>query len=96
MAENRKKEREAFGKVMTDWFELPGDLVLDLPKITLIGRQELSIENHRGIIECSTNRMRVNLARGYLEIQGKDLEIRSLCSEEIQFIGRIDQLLFFE
>ena len=96
MAENEKKEREVLGKVVTDWFELPGDLVLDLPKITLLGRNELTIENHRGIIECAPERMRINLARGYLEIQGKDLQIRSLCAEEIQLMGRVDQILFLE
>lgn len=96
MPDKEKKEREALGRVMADWLELPGDLVLDLPKITLLGRNEMTIENHRGMIECSTTRMRVNLARGYLEIQGENLQIRSLYADEVQFIGQIGQVRFLE
>ena len=99
MAENDKNNRrnyEKLGRAVTSWFELPKDLVLDLPKITMIGRSEIAVENHRGIIQCSEACMRINLARGYLEIQGQDLQIHSLCAEEIQFTGQINQILFLE
>ena len=93
---NNRNNYERLGRAVTDWFELPKDLVLELPKITMIGRSEIAVENHRGIIKCSADCMRINLARGYLEIQGTDLQIRSLCAEEIQFAGQINQILFLE
>ena len=91
-----KNGTERLGRAVTDWFELPQDLVLDLPRIILLGRNEITIENHHGIIECTEERMRINLSRGYLEIQGTDLQIRSLYAEELQLIGQIEQLRFVE
>ena len=61
-----------------EFLEIPKDLVLDLPKVTIIGRNEIYLENHRGIIEYLPNRLRINLSRGFIEIEGTDLEIKAL------------------
>lgn len=83
-----EKKREAI-KVMADLLEIPRDLVLDLPKLTVIGRNEIHLENHRGIIEYSLNRVRVNLSRGYLELEGSDFEIKALLPDEMLIVGEI-------
>ena len=95
MAENGRRQQER-GKRGTGWMPLPADLVLNVPRITLTGREDLLIENHRGIMECQPQRMRINLARGYLEITGQSLQIRSLCAEEIQLTGTVEQMTFVE
>ena len=59
------KRREAISKAMAEFLEIPKDLVLDLPKVTVIGRNELYLENHKGIIEYGLERLRVNLSRGF-------------------------------
>ena len=33
---------------------------MDLPRITLIGNLQLFVENHKGIIEYSDSRIRIN------------------------------------
>lgn len=91
---NRRKE--VLGKAVADFLEIPKDLVLDLPKITVIGRNELYLENHRGIIEYSTQRLRINLSRGFLEIQGEKLEIKVLMPEEIQVWGEIQAIKYLD
>jgi len=53
-------------KGIADLLELPRDIVLDLPKITLLGNLQLYIENHKGIIEYSTSLVRVNTKQVYL------------------------------
>jgi len=90
------KRREIIGMAMADFLEIPRDLVLDLPKITVIGMSELYLENHRGIIEYSSNRMRINLIRGYLEIEGDGLEIKALLPEEMKVTGNIVNLRYLE
>ena len=92
----KEKKSGIVGQVMADWLNLPEDVVLDLPKIILLGRNEVKIENHRGLIECADSRMRINLARGFLEICGKELQIRSLCAEDISLVGQVDQVSFWE
>ena len=64
-----EKNRDTLNRVMADFLEIPRDLVMDIPKLTLIGRNELYIENHRGIIEFQADLLRINLSR-VIEIQG--------------------------
>lgn len=91
-----EKRREAISRAMADFLEIPKDLVLDLPKITIIGRNELYLENHRGIIEYTLNLLRINLSRGFVEIEGKDLEIKALMPDEISIYGTIKSIKYHD
>lgn len=91
-----EKNKDIISRAMADLLEIPKDLVLDIPKITLIGKSELFLENHRGIIEYSSQRMRINLSRGFLEILGNQLEIRALLPDEIKIEGDINSCRFFD
>ncbi len=91
-----EKNKDIISRAMADLLEIPKDLVLDIPKITLIGKNELFLENHRGIIEYSSQRMRINLSRGFLEILGNQLEIRALLPDEIKIEGDINSCRFFD
>jgi sporulation protein YqfC len=89
--QNRK---EVFNRVMADFLEIPRDLVMDIPKVTMIGRNELLLENHRGIIEYRNDLLRINLSRGFLEIQGSNIEIKALTPEDISLVGDINAVIF--
>jgi len=91
-----EKNKDIISRAMADLLEIPKDLVLDIPKITLIGQSELFLENHRGIIEYSSQRMRNNLSRGFLEILGNQLEIKALLPDEIKIEGDINSCRFFD
>ncbi len=89
-----EKGRETFNRVMADFLEIPKDLVMDIPKLTVVGKNELYLENHRGIIEYRVDMLRINLSRGFLEIQGNNLEIKTLMPEELFVIGEINAVIF--
>jgi len=91
-----EKRREIISKAMADFLEIPGDLVLDIPKLTITGRAELHLENHKGIIEFSTERMRINLSRGFLEIIGDNLEIQALMPDEMKVAGEIRGIKYLD
>lgn len=90
------KRREVISRAVADLLEIPKDLALDLPRITLVGKGELFIENHRGIIEYSLERLRVNLSRGYIEIEGQGLEISALMPDELAIVGEIRSLRYMD
>ena len=56
---------------MTDVLELPKDLVLNLPRITMVGNIQLTIENHRGVILYSDRRIRVAVSGASLLSKAK-------------------------
>ncbi|MGI6452992.1 MAG: sporulation protein YqfC [Syntrophomonadaceae bacterium] len=89
-------KKEILGKAMAEFLEIPKDIVLDLPKVTIIGHSELYLENHRGIIEYSLDRIRVNLIRGFMEIEGNNLQIRALMPEEMSITGEIRSIKYFD
>ena len=88
--------REIITKAMAELLEIPGDLVLDLPRLTITGRTELYLVNHKGIIEYSTVRMRINLSRGFLEVDGKNLEIQTLMPDEMRVLGEISSIKYID
>ncbi|HHV15900.1 MAG TPA: sporulation protein YqfC [Gelria sp.] len=91
--ENRK---DTIRQAVAEFLDIPKDLVLDLPKVTLVGRNELYIENHRGVIEYNLNRLRINLIRGYLEIEGNDLEIKALMADEMKITGEVSVIKYMD
>lgn len=74
---------------VVDLLEMPRDVMLDLPKLTMIGNQELLIENHRGIIEYSQQQIRVNSSVGQITIKGIELMLKNLKSDEMLVEGKI-------
>jgi len=90
------KRKEAISKAMTDFLEIPRDLVFNLPKLTVIGRTEIYLENHRGIIEYSLNRLRISLSRGFLQIEGQNLEIKALMPDEMSISGEVHSIKYID
>lgn len=77
-----------------DFLEIPQDALLDLPRITIIGDLRLFLENHRGIIEYTSEKIRVSVSGGQLEITGQNLALKNIKPDEIAVEGRIDTLAF--
>lgn len=80
--------------LMTEFLELPKDLVLDLPRITLVGNVQLTLENHRGVILYTDTHIRVAVARGEIVIAGKKLTLRSILPDEIIIDGTINNVSY--
>lgn len=81
--------RAPLGRRLIDLLDLPPDVILDLPKISLIGDYQLSLENHRGLIEYNPDLVRVSTNRGKIRVRGVDLSIKSILKEELLLTGQI-------
>jgi sporulation protein YqfC len=69
--------------------DLPQDVVLDLPRITMIGGLQVTVENHRGILHFSPDNLRLAMDNGIMEVTGQDLIIRNIGAEEVFVEGKI-------
>jgi len=74
--------------------DLPQDVLLDLPRITLVGNQELTVENHQGVRHFSENKMILSLHQGALEIEGDELMIRAILPQEVMIEGIIRNIKY--
>jgi sporulation protein YqfC len=79
---------------MSELFELPKDIVLNVPKLTMIGYGDLLIENFKGIIEYDNDRIRINTNCGIIKITGSGLGIKEITSEDLMVNGTITSLEF--
>ncbi|HZK25252.1 MAG TPA: sporulation protein YqfC [Oscillospiraceae bacterium] len=79
---------------LVDAMELPKEIILNLPKVTIIGNVQCYIENHRGVIEYSSERVRVAINSGELIVSGQDLFIRYMANEEIAVDGSINAVQY--
>lgn len=69
--------------------DFPKEVLLNLPKITIIGNTQITVENHRGIIEYIPERIRINSTIGMIRISGKNLIINSVMTEILVITGKI-------
>jgi len=69
--------------------DLPQDVALDLPRITMIGGLQLTVENHRGVLHFSPQSLRLRMDRGEVEVTGENLIIRTIGTEEVFVEGKI-------
>jgi len=79
---------------LIDIFDLPKDIVLDLPRITAIGSGQLLIENHRGIVSFTSEMVVIGYKEGRVIIEGRSFELCSINMEEILLTGEIERLTF--
>jgi sporulation protein YqfC len=83
---------------MNSWIqenmELPADVMMDLPRITMIGQIHIYIENHRGLLTFSDTEIRLLLKQGQLLVKGDSFVIRTILPEEILLEGKISQVLY--
>ncbi|MFU0783336.1 sporulation protein YqfC [Thermoanaerobacterium thermosaccharolyticum] len=69
--------------------DFPKEVLLNLPKITVIGNTQITVENHRGIIEYIPERIRINSTIGMIRISGKNMIINSVMTEILVITGKI-------
>ncbi len=96
----KKKENEepkaTLKEKVAEIFELPKEIVLNMPKLVMLGNNSLIIENYKGIIEYGDCRIRVNTCTGMIRITGDKLVIKEITSEDILVSGKISSLEFLE
>ena len=90
------KIKKKFKQQVSSLLEIPSDIVLDLPKIIMVGNLQVFIENHKGIVEYSPQLMRVNVGYGEVIITGEELILRNILLDEICIEGKINGLNFMQ
>ena len=74
--------------------DLPQDLFLGFPCISLTGNREVYISNHRGLLVYETDTIVVLAKPFQIHIHGRNLVIEAYSKEEILIIGYIHSMEF--
>ena len=84
---NQKKKKK-----LVNTLELPKEIIFNLPLITIVGNEEINIENYKGVIEYSPEKIRINTECGVLKINGEKLSFKQITAENIIVTGVIQTL----
>ena len=76
-------------KKISDILDMPKEVTLNYPKITVLGEESVEVENHKGLLELSQSVIRLNTSMYLLKITGENLDIKSITGDDIEIIGKI-------
>ncbi|MCL4351881.1 MAG: sporulation protein YqfC [Firmicutes bacterium] len=75
---------------------LPPEVLVNVPRIEVVGRLQLRLENHLGMEKYQPHRIVIRVSGGYLLIMGEQLAVGWIDHNEILVTGQIQSLSFQE
>ena len=72
--------------------EIPRELTTNEPKITIVSFNEMLIENYKGVLEYEDYFARVNTYMGIININGFNLNLNQISSDDIIITGKITSI----
>lgn len=82
-------DAHSFKNKLSELSELPKDVVLGIPMLTMIGQMELIVENYRGIIEYTDILVRIHTKDGQIRVVGENLKVDYYTNDEMKITGHI-------
>ncbi|GGN54626.1 MULTISPECIES: sporulation protein YqfC [Oceanobacillus] len=89
-----KKWHLKFRNLMVNYLALPSDILLELPRLTIIGNFHLYIENHKGLETYSETELKLKTTNGYVQILGTSFVLKQMLPEEILLEGEIEEIKY--
>ena len=76
--------------------EFPKEVYSNEPKLVITGFEELVIENFKGILEYEEFFVRINTHIGIININGYNLNLEEMTSDDLLVTGKIEGIDFEE
>lgn len=74
--------------------DLPRDIILNMPQITVTGDNEIIIENHRGVVLFGEDQVKINSGVGLISIHGSRFEILFMGGSTITIGGKFKSIAY--
>ena len=91
-----RRESDQNGKMLVsriaDAANMPKDVMLGVPIVTMTGQLEVNVENYRGILEYTDILIRIKSKCGQIRITGKNLQIAYYTNDEMKITGRVEKV----
>ena len=87
----RRNRQKGYSK-LNNLLEMPREVVSTDVKITILGFDEILIENYKNILEYQDIFIRINTFDGIININGFNLKLEQMTNEDIKIIGKIDSI----
>ena len=72
--------------------ELPREVTTNIPKITIIGFDQLMIENYKGVIEYEEYLIKISTSIGIVIIEGIQMSLNQINENDVLISGDISKI----
>ncbi|MFR2534108.1 MAG: YabP/YqfC family sporulation protein [Clostridia bacterium] len=86
---NRKKQNR-----LEELLEIPKEISSQEAKITVVGFEQMLIENYKGILEYQEFYIRISTHIGIVNINGFNLKLEEMTTDDIMVTGKIESIDF--
>lgn len=83
-------------RMLADKLDLPKEIVFNLPRVTVVGKNEITIENHQGILKFDENEIKIKTSIEPLIIEGNSFEILYIATATLIISGFIKTIRYGE
>lgn len=90
MKRRQRKRQSRFEGLL----EIPQEISSEKPKLTLMGFEELLVENYKNILEYQDFYIRLSTHIGIININGFGLNLNEMTNEDILITGKIEGIDF--
>ncbi len=94
--QTKRTRRRPWAELMSEFWEVPGEVSAPIPVFLMRGRYELEITGARGIREYGQERIVLRMGKGLCVVTGKELELTDFQEAVLYVRGKIDRLSFEE
>ena len=77
---------------VNEFLDLPREVGTNIPKITMMGFDEIIIENYKGILDYEEFFIRVSTYIGNININGFELSLNQITDEALSITGKIENV----
>ena len=90
----KKQNRSKRTSFMSEVLEMPKEVATGMPKITIVGFEEILVENYKGILEYEEMYIRINTFIGVINIIGSGFNLKQMTEDDISVYGKIEKIEF--
>ena len=90
----RKQRRVKKQNRFEELLEIPKEISSEKPKLTVMGFEELLVENYKAILEYQDFYIRLNTEIGIININGFGLDLKEMTTDDLLITGKIDSIDF--
>ncbi len=95
-APKKGPHRAPWNRQLLTRLDLPVETDATVPKLTMVGRGDLLVENHTGVLQYEPARIRLTTHEGVLQIGGTDLNLMELSTGRAYVRGTVSSVSYEE
>ena len=88
------RKRKSIPSRLDRILSMPDEISSNRPKITIVGFEQVFIENYKGILEYQDYFVRLNTYIGIININGFNLKLEEMTNDDLIVTGRIEGMDF--